>query len=349
MIISNHHILYDGWSNGIILKVFVQAYESLRKSGKVMAVPVRPYRDYINWLNRQDKQEGLRYWEEYLDGYDRQATLPTSGNLEIIKREYKKEEYHFFIEELLSEGLREVAINTQVSINTIFQTIWGILLHRYNNTDDVVFGVVVSGRSSEIKDVNRMVGLFINTIPVRVKIGNKYSFLELLKEVQENMILSTHYEYVPLADIQGHSLVKENLIDHILSFQNYPVKKEDFSPGEEAGFNIKSVKSIEQTNYNFNFVLFPEKRFHGKLMFNSLKYPLDSIKTFVLHFNEVLRQVVMNPSIDIRKIEIMRRIEKEKPMGTFKRRSEGKTKAQYVENKIEKRTDPGKIEADFDF
>lgn len=349
LIVSNHHILYDGWSNAVILQQFVQVYKSLIKSEKVMQVKAPPYRNYINWLNNQDKREGLRYWEEYLSGYDRQATLPVPGTPGRINGRYKREEYSFVIGESLAEGLKEIAGNNQVSFNAAFQTIWGILLHHYNNTDDVVFGAVVSGRTFEIKDINHMVGLFINTIPVRVKISNKYSFLELLKVVQENMILSTPYEYVPLAEIQEHSLLKENLIDHILSFQNYPLKKEDISAGEDSGFKIERADSLEQTNYDFNFILFPNRQFNAKLLFNSLKYPFKSIKKIVLHFNEILRQVVVNSCIDVRKIEIITGIKSEKPMRTIRSKHEGKTGTQHVQNKMVERTGLKKIEADFDF
>jgi hypothetical protein len=306
LIVSSHHILYDGWSSVNIVKGLVRAYESSRLRSRIPPLPVPSYRHYIHWLSKQDKHEGLCYWESYLEGYNRRATLPAvhSGSK---KGEYAREAYEFIIDESLSGGIRHIAGHHQVSANTIFQTLWGLLLHRYNNTDDVVFGAVVAGRPTEIKDVNRMVGLFINTLPVRIKIGKTYLFSQLLQKVHQNMMHSIPYEYVPLADMQARSLLKENLIHHIMSYQNYPLKKELFSFDEETSFRVENVESLEQTNYDFNFVIFPGQCFTAKLLFNALTYSLESITKIATHFNLILKQVVENPDIDTRKIEIIAR------------------------------------------
>jgi len=343
-LITNHHILYDGWSNGNILRELFQIYGALIKSRKINWQPVTPFRSYIKWLKNRDKEKGIRYWQQYLQGYERPATLPKPENRDNGE-EYKWEEYDHIISESLSRGLRETAIDEQVSLNAVFNTLWGILLQRYNNTDDVVFGGVVSGRPSEINGVGSMVGLFINTIPVRINTGDKYNLRELLKETQDNIISAAPYEFVPLADIQSHSQLKEELIDHLVIFQNYPIKKENFSLDKECGFNIERLVSHEQTNYDFNVVIYPERECLVKVTFNALKYPLQSIKKIVLHFNEILRQVTENVEMKIADISLLTPQEKKQLLHDFNRRAEktglpdGLTIGQRFEKTVEKSPD----------
>ncbi|MCP4146215.1 MAG: hypothetical protein GY757_00560 [bacterium] len=333
MIIVNHHILYDGWSNGIILKDLVSNYVAIKYSRKMEIIPPTPFKLYIQWLSKQDKEKGIIYWKKYLAGYDKPAVSP-GKRAPGMSPKYQREEYTFQIPGDISEGIRKIAADEKVSTNALIQTAWGILLYHYNNTDDVVFGVVVSGRPAEITSVDSMVGLFINMVPVRIKSGAKCSFRELAKRNQENLLLSAPFEYVPLPDIQNHSALKENLIDHLMSFQNYPLDKESFPPEEETGFVIDGVESCEQTNYDLNCVIFPGEKLSGKLLFNSQTYHPDRVKEFALHFSGILEQVVRDPGVDVKRIGII-------SLGEKNSQDSGENNG--IDETLKK------IEADFDF
>ncbi|MCY9436270.1 condensation domain-containing protein, partial [Bacillus haynesii] len=175
---------------------------------------------YIQWLMEQDKEAAARYWEQYLEGYDQQSGLP---KLKKAGAKNRQEEVSFSLSNTVTAKLKELAAKEEVTLSTILHTLWGILLQAYNQTDDAVFGSVISGRPSEIAGIERMIGLFINTVPVRVT-GTKVPFVKLIKQVQKDALNGQPYSYHPLYEIQAESAVKQGLIDHILVFENYPVE-----------------------------------------------------------------------------------------------------------------------------
>jgi hypothetical protein len=140
-----------------------------KNPGRWYSVIVNP--GFIMKISMQDKEASLNYWEKYLAGYQQQAGLPrlSTGKKEA-GADYRLEEYDFEIGKEETRGLADLASKNQVTLNTVFQALWGLVLQKYNNTDDVVFGAVVSGRPAGLPGVEKMVGLFINTIPVRISI-----------------------------------------------------------------------------------------------------------------------------------------------------------------------------------
>ncbi len=139
-------------------------------------------------------------------------------------RDYEAAQVRFSLAPEMVEKLTAAAQKWGVTLNTLFMSIWGVLLHRYNAADDVVFGSVISGRPSAIDGIESMVGLFINTVPVRIRSAEDMTFSSLAKSVQEDFLSSEQHGYYPLYDIQNHSPLKQGLIDHIFVFENYPVQ-----------------------------------------------------------------------------------------------------------------------------
>ncbi len=312
---SFHHILMDGWCLGIIFKELVQTYLLLKQGKPVELDPGTPYRNYIKWLEDQDKQEGLRYWKRYLDGYQQLAsfrqTRQSSGE---NNHQYKLEEYTVVFNEVLTSNLNEIAVKNQVTINSVFQILWGILLQEYNNTDDVVFGAVVSGRTPEVEGIENMVGLFINTLPVRLRKQEGQTFSQLLRDAQKKEILSKSYEYIPLPEIQSNCLLKGNLFDHIVVLQNYPLREITKETGseEKLGFSIEEKEAKDQTNYNLNIIVGPRKGLLVKFNYNSLVYEADFIKRLASHFKEIVKKVAENPDIPLTDIDMLPEEEKSK-------------------------------------
>ncbi|MCP5047823.1 MAG: non-ribosomal peptide synthetase, partial [bacterium] len=220
-------------------------------------------------------------------------------------------------------ALNSIAAANQVTINIVFQTLWGILLQKYNNCGDVVFGAVVSGRPPEIEAIENMVGLFINTIPVRVTSRENQRFIGLLKRMGEKAAASRLYEYLPLAEIQSQSALKGNLINHIMALENYPLDETIRNSGKNTGaqqglrdsfFNVVDMEFHEQTNYDFDIsinLVGLEKGFPVKLSYNPRVYETDIITNVGLHLREMIRQVADNPGIFINYIEILTRQEKQ--------------------------------------
>ncbi|MCD0472740.1 condensation domain-containing protein, partial [Flavobacterium sp. JAS] len=220
---SHHHILSDGWCMSILIKDFYQfLHETDQKTPLHLPKPFA-YSNYIQWLDRVNTQESLGYWKTYLQGYEHVAGIPfTTGSKQ--KNTYLESKESLIIEGDLYAGLNELCAEIGVTQNTFMQGVWGYLLSKYNNTQDVVFGTVVSGRPADLEGVEDMIGLFINTIPVRVKYNDKDTPLDLLKQIQQESIWSKAHHYLNLSDVQSQSELGMNLIDHIMAFENYPVQ-----------------------------------------------------------------------------------------------------------------------------
>ncbi|WP_432403717.1 amino acid adenylation domain-containing protein [Wukongibacter sp. M2B1] len=314
---SFHHIIMDGWCLGIIIKDFFDIYGSLKGKEDIILEPARPYSTYIKWLEKQDMEEGINCWRDYLEGYEGQALIPKVRRAEVYR--YQSKDYSIKLSKELTQELKEMAKRSQATVNTIFQAAWGVLLCRYNNTEDVVFGSVVSGRPADIPGIEGMVGLFINTVPVRIKYDNEDTFSGLIKKVQRETIKSEKHNYIPLAEMQASSQAKQSLISHIIAFENYPIDEgiKRLVKGEKLGFSIGEVENFEQTNYDFVITVMPGEEMIVRLKYNDLVYDEAFIRRIGEHILNVIRQIIANSQIEIRDIEILARTELEEILQSF--------------------------------
>ncbi|HLP60378.1 MAG TPA: amino acid adenylation domain-containing protein, partial [Candidatus Deferrimicrobium sp.] len=319
-----HHILMDGWCLAIIYNELIEIYRSLAAGEPVRLTGVTPYKHYIRWWVKQDKNAGLTYWESYLDGYETQAGLPRISSIKgSAGSHYHLAEHEFEICAQDNAALSALAGSSRVTVNILFQALWGLLLQKYNNTHDVVFGAVVSGRPAELAGVERMVGLFINTVPVRVDSKPGQDFLNLVRDLQQNAAQGKSFEYVPLADIQAKSSLKGDLINHIMVFENYPVSRQVKNTPEAANFQldwkVQEVKLLEQTSYDFNIIIVPGDDIDVRLSYNAIVYDESTIKRVEGHFREILSQVLANPMTPLAEISILTAAEKEQLLVAFNR------------------------------
>ena len=328
-ILSFHHIILDGWSSAIILNDLFDIYNSLKKCIPFKLSKSNKYSNYIKWLEKQDKKEALLYWEEYLDDYEDQAQVLQTANT-IKASKYVNKNMTFSIDREMTDKLRDIAQRNKITVNTVFQTIWGIVLQRYNNVKDVVFGAVVSGRPAEIHGIENMVGLFINTVPVRIKSTIDKSFIELVKKVQDHSIKSKKYEYVPLAEIQSNTSLRQQLIDNIMIFENYPELKysNELDGSDKLEFKIELEEAVERTNYNFNIIVGMTDELLVRLSYNSSIYNEQHVNMIVSHIKKVIKEIVEKPEIRISEIEILSEKEKGKILVDF-----NDTEIEYHQNK----------------
>ncbi|NIM10642.1 MAG: amino acid adenylation domain-containing protein [Candidatus Aminicenantes bacterium] len=308
---SKHYILMDGWCVGIVFNELGQIYEGLRTGNPIQLEEVTPYRNFVAWLEQQDKAAGFRFWENYLADYHHQGGLvPTKpGPVKPLKEgEYNFETYTFEIAKEEIDAVKQLAADCEVTLNMVFQTLWGILLQKYNNRDDVVFGAVVSGRPPEIKGIENMVGLFINTVPVRVKVHQDYKFSQLLRNMQENSTAAKSYEYLTFTEILAKCELKENIIDNLMTFQNF-VLMEQFkgiynTQGNTAPASRVETSLFHQSNYNFNIIITPFTPFQVTFMYNASAYEEAFLKRIQQHLREILRLVIENKDIQLKDIRV---------------------------------------------
>ncbi|NIM15667.1 MAG: amino acid adenylation domain-containing protein [Candidatus Aminicenantes bacterium] len=308
---SNHHILMDGWGGGILYSRFLEIYNSYIEDRPYQFPADKPYRSYIRWLESQDKEKAREYWRCLLEDYKETASIPKRIAPGTASKEYKKEEILFTLGPGKTSALDKMAVTYHVTLSLIFQSLWGILLAMYNRKQDVVFGIVVSGRPPQVEEVESMIGLFINTIPVRIRFHPDTTFIQLVRQVQKQSLESEPYHYYSLAEIQAQSHLKQDLIDHFLTFLNYPIGNiiedvingKNYS-GEAFSFRVSNIETVERSNYNFDVLVKFQDQLDILLRYNTNVYKRDFMKRMLVHIEEVMDQVIESNEIKIEDIVI---------------------------------------------
>ncbi|NOQ24717.1 MAG: amino acid adenylation domain-containing protein [Bacteroidales bacterium] len=318
IILEFHHIIMDGWCLGLILQELFQIYYSLKKSIKLNLSNVVPYSNFIDWIGKQNKQNGLNFWKDYLNGYEGVGNLPLLKNNDT-NEPLNPKEITLELDEQYSLEIEKIAKENSVTTNTFFQSLWGIVLQNYNNTNDVVFGVVVSGRPSEIKGIERMVGLCINTIPCRVKSNNDQTFLEVLLENQAKSNDAKAYEYLLLSEIKTYSNVKGEFINHIMVYENYPIINNEYLQENKADFDLRAnkIKTYEQTNYNFWIAIVPGKNYKIRFNYDLKYYNTEFIESLASQLKAVIKKIVNDVNCKIQNIDFITESEKQRLLYEF--------------------------------
>ena len=248
-----HHLLLDGWSQSRLLGEVLARY-----AGKSPAPVTGRYRDFIAWLQQRDAAADERFWIERLDGVDEACRLADAVSADSGCEGYDERVQVF---EAVDTGrLTAAARRHKVTVNTLIQAAWLILLQRYTGQRQVVVGATVAGRPAELPGIEQRIGLFINTLPVAANVPLDASVADWLRTVQATSLAVREHEHTALYDIQrwlGRS--GEALFDHILVFENYPVDQalRDATP---AGLRFGEVQGREQANYGLMVVVNPGER-----------------------------------------------------------------------------------------
>ncbi len=319
---SHHHIIMDGWCLGILYMELMTAYHAFRRGEPANLSPVVPYSNFIKWLEQYDKEEGMRYWREYLDGYEEQTVLPGRSGRDPGDT-YTRREIEYTMDEDLSARLRAIARDYDVTLNTLFQTLWGVMLQKCNNREDAVFGAVVSGRPPEIPGIETMVGLFLNTLPLRVRVPGTgkipVTFAHVLENLKAQSVTAKLHEATPLVEIQRLSTLKGELFDHIIAFQNFPVSQvvKESSGAQDLGFTVTAMESFEQTSYDFVLNVGPGDRIFIRFTFNRERYSLPAVRRIIAYFDTLTRRVAENPGLPLDDVDFISQEEKHRLLYRF--------------------------------
>lgn len=274
LIWSFHHIIMDGWCLSVILPELLTVYQGLRKGNVPLLPPAPQYRSYIKWLGRQDLDAARAYWLDYLAGYARPVSLP--GKQPVGAAGTGAPAHHnLFFSVSLSEGLQELARLSGLTLNTVFQGLWGLLLCRRLGLGDVVFAATVSGRHGSLPDVEKLVGLCINAVPVRVRVREAEDFVAMCRRLQGEFGAGVGYHHYPLSDLQAESGWGAELFDHILVFENYPVSVEGTAA---LGLDVQLVHSFEKTNYPLTVQFFPGAQIQIDFGYNPTRLPAEAVE-----------------------------------------------------------------------
>lgn len=304
---SHHHLLIDGWSNATIFKEVFDCYKAFSKDQDVYLEPIRCYRDYIVWLQQQNLSQAEAFWRQLLKGF----TTPTrlwvdKGFRQLLSSEDGNNQQEIKLSIEKTAALQFLGQQHQLTLNTLVQGAWALLLSRYSGEEDVVFGATTSGRPSTLAKAESMVGLFINTLPVRVKVSPKEFLLPWLKQIQTQQIETRQYEYSPLLKVQGWSEVPRSLplFESIVVFENYPV---DASLRKlDLNLEIKSFSAFERTNYPLTLSVNPGEELLLQITFDGNKrFDADIINWMLGHLKTLLEEMVANPQQHLSELKLL--------------------------------------------
>ncbi|HEV2734459.1 MAG TPA: amino acid adenylation domain-containing protein, partial [Longimicrobiaceae bacterium] len=287
---THHHLLLDGWSLPLVFRDVAILYDAFAGGREPSLPPTRPYRDYIAWLQRQDPATAEGFWREHLAGIE--AATPFGIDRAVPGRGPGFGRASTRLSPELSARLAELARGGGLTMNTLVQGAWALLLARYSGETDVVFGSTVSGRPAEVEGVEGMVGLFINTLPVRVPVPADMGVLPWLRALQERQARVREYEFSPLAQVQRWSGVEGGpLFESILVFENYPVRDALAAVPRERDFEVEPLGGIEQTDYPLTLtsaVLGADRALSVGAAFGLGRFDPDAVERMLGHFHAVL-------------------------------------------------------------
>ncbi|MBD2245045.1 non-ribosomal peptide synthetase [Nostoc sp. FACHB-888] len=307
---NTHHLITDGWSTSMLLEEVFKFYTAFCQNEELRLEPPRPYRDYIKWLQKQDLSKAETFWRQTLNGFSALTNLRIEKTLSSSHSQTKNHAaQQIKLSASQTAAMRSLVRQQQVTLNTLVQGAWAWLLSYYSGETDVVFGVTVSGRPVTLAGAESMVGLFINTLPLRVQISSDTSALALLKQIQTQQSEISQYEYSPLVQVQGWSEVPRgmSLFDSILVFENYPV---DTSKRQINNLEISNVAADERTNYPLTVTAVPSQELSLEIAYDRDRFDDDAITRMLGHLGNLLAGMVANPEQRLSDLPLLTEAEK---------------------------------------
>ncbi|MCJ8205209.1 non-ribosomal peptide synthase/polyketide synthase [Pseudomonas sp. RGM2987] len=288
LIYTNHHILMDGWSSAQLLGEVLQHYR-----GEAVPRPTGRYRDYIAWLQRQDAALGERFWTQQLRTLEEPVHLAqVFARPATTAAATAYAHHHLQLDATQTRRLAEFARASKVTVNTLVQAAWLLLLQRYTGKSCVAFGATVAGRPADLIGVEGQIGLFINTLPVIASPRAEQSLGDWLQQVQGLNLALREFEHSALFDIQRWAgLGGEALFDNILVFENYPIS-EVLAQGASERMRFGAVDNLEQTHYPLTLLVSLGERLAVQFSYQCASFAQDSVEQIGLHLQRLLVQMI---------------------------------------------------------
>ena len=300
--ITWHHILLDGWSTHLMLRDLLALYEA-PDCAQASLPPLPPYASYIEWLKRQDTPASLAWWKSLLHGYEDVAHIPAAepaAGTGLRKLDIQ-------LDPAAQQRLQGLATQLDATASSLMQAVWGLVLGRWVDRRDVVFGTVVSGRSPEVPGIENLPGLLINTVPVRVRFDDAaLSFSDLVRAVHRQALDAQPHHACRLADIQNTTAQRAELIQHLLVFENYPIGTAQAGNG---GLSLEVVETCEPTSYGLLVVVDPSQGSQGNLriefQYHAEAYAESQVQRLAGHFRQLLLSALEAPDRRVAELDLL--------------------------------------------
>uniref|UniRef100_UPI001CFAE68B non-ribosomal peptide synthetase n=1 Tax=Pseudomonas sp. MWU16-30317 TaxID=2878095 RepID=UPI001CFAE68B len=307
LIYTNHHILLDGWSSSRLLGEVLQRY-----AGAAVEAPSGRFRDYIQWLGRQDASADQAFWREQLRGFEQPTRLVQAIKREDDALDAGRGEWHQRFDTAATRRLVEFSRQQRVTVNTVVQAAWLLLLHRYTGQACVSVGATVAGRPVGLTGIEEQLGLFINTLPVISQVRAEQPLGQWLQQLQAQNSSLREHEHTPLYDVQRWAgQAGASLFDTLLVFENYPVS-EALQQGAPAGLSFGAVTSLEQTHYPLTLALGLGEQLNVHYSFDRACLSADRVQQIGEHWRSLLEQIGANADLPSGALEIIGSVERQR-------------------------------------
>ncbi|MEO8173546.1 MAG: amino acid adenylation domain-containing protein, partial [Sediminibacterium sp.] len=326
MIWTSHHILFDGWSLPVLIENFLSTYDSLLAGKETNDTAVDRFEDYIRFIENSDKELQETYWRNYLKEVEQGSLLPFIETTAVrTKGAGIYNSTLFNLDAASTETLHQYAQVHHLTINTVMQGVWATLLHRYTNNENIVYGVIESGRPDQLDKVEQRVGMYINTIPFHTRIKSEKPIVEWLQEIQSQQAESRQYQHTSLTSIQKWTGLQGDLFDSLLVFENYPISK--VLKENKWSLQLDNIQLHEQTNYPLTIVITNTEQLSIQFTYNADLLPAVYVKLMQDHFKQALLQFISNEN-RLNDVKIITEAEKQQLVYGF-----NDTTATYPTNK----------------
>ncbi|MGW1751704.1 amino acid adenylation domain-containing protein [Streptomyces sp. NPDC002092] len=312
LVMTAHHVLIDGWSMPLLMQDLLLLYASGGDPAALAAT--RDFGDFLSWRARQDDKEAARVWAAELDGVE-EPTLLAPGS-EGAGEGVDQVEIALPADEARALGRR--AIELGVTINTLVQSAWALLLGHLTGRQDVVFGATVSGRPPAVTDVDSMVGMFINTLPVRVEYAPGDTLAEVLTRLQNRQAGLMDHHYYGLTEIQ-QSVGLQSLFDTLVVFESYPVDREGISAASDAadGITFTGLRASTATNYPLTLMAAADPHLQLFLQYTKGVLDRDTVEVLAARLVRILRQLAATPELKVAQVDILDPAERDRLLAEF--------------------------------
>ncbi|WP_281955802.1 non-ribosomal peptide synthetase [Pseudophaeobacter arcticus] len=290
LIWSWHHAILDAWSGPIVLDEVLHCYEALIKGREIALPQVRPFKDFIAWTLQQDKAAAQSYWQQLLTGLDNPAPVDLGAAMPVKANAPNYGLRFLDLDAGEMDRLRQAAAHHGVTLNSFVQLAWAVLLGRYTGQHDVVFGTATSGRPAALRGVETMVGLFINTLPVRVALAAETDLTAALRALQTQLLRSRQHEHMPLAEIQQLTGLPadQTLLHSLLVFEDFG---ENTYRTQAGGISLGAAEFTERANFPVTLLFSVRESQQIGIGFDRSRFDAAMAARILTQFQQVMRSM----------------------------------------------------------
>jgi amino acid adenylation domain-containing protein/non-ribosomal peptide synthase protein (TIGR01720 family) len=305
-----HHALLDGRSYPVLLREVFDAYSELKTGALSQRPEPFPYRRYIEWLQEENFDAAEKFWKKQLAGFTAATPLVVDRQAQADDESYQQGEAWEQIDTTVTSALRNLAKSHDLTLNSVVMGAWAILLHKYSREEDIVFAATRAARKSSVPNADETIGLFINTVPVRVAVKNDDAVISVFKDVRKLWLEMRPYEHAPLARVKAVSQVppSQPLFETLFVFENYRLDTVMRALGGE--WAKRHVELHELTNFPITLAAYDGEELAFKIEFDRRRLEEVTVRRMLGHLRQLLEDIAQNPKVPVSSVRLLTEAER---------------------------------------